>query len=220
MAPLVIGSKQFNSQKDCENYVRNLFSTIGLCSSIKKTTHFDFIHDLVKRHPKYLEKCKNLKDFELVRNKFNKNAFELHLIRDDETVEDISWRICITGKTKTDKQLLFSALRYSIQEQIIEYKNNVIIENCMLCQKVLCNGDIHVDHIIHFEKIANDFLNISLKNRHTPTTFDNSNDNSNRKKFKKEDIQFENDWKIYHKKNSNLRLVCKKCNLTREKWKK
>ena len=155
-------------------------------------------------------------DFKLVANKLNKKAFELNIVKKDGSVEDISWRLCITGKPKTDKHELMSALRYSIEDQIKEYRDSVCIDKCMLCNEYI-NNDINIDHIIHFEKLVNDFhSSIMLK---IPIKFDDANDNSNRRKFKKEDSDYENAWKEYHKNNSKLRVLCQSCNLRREKYK-
>jgi hypothetical protein len=214
---VIIGNKEFRSQKDAEQDIRNIFNNIGICNSIKnETDKFSYIFELVKRHPDFIRKCNNLIDFKLVANKLNKKAFELNIVKKDGSVEDISWRLCITGKPKTDKHELMSALRYSIEDQIKEYRDSVCIDKCMLCNEYI-NNDINIDHIIHFEKLVNDFhSSIMLK---IPIKFDDANDNSNRQKFKKEDSDYENAWKEYHKNNSKLRVLCQSCNLRREKYK-
>lgn len=212
-----IGEHKFTSQKDALQYVRDLLSKIGICQSIKnETKHYSDIYTLVQNHPDFIAKCKNLHDFRIIKNKLNKNALELNIINEDGSIEDISWHSCVTGKPKTYKQELLSALRYSIDYQIKNYKDNVLFYKCMLCDKE-CSKDFHIDHIIHFDKLVKDFhksINIV-----PPNEFDNADDNTNRRKIKSIDRAYKKMWQEYHLQNAILRVTCKTCNLKRPKYK-
>ena len=55
-----------------------------------------------------------------------------------------------------------------------------------------------------------------LKNRKDiPNLFDDGE--YNQAIFKKDDENFENEWKEYHKHHATLRFLCKKCNNSRNK---
>lgn len=210
-----IGNNTFKTQQIAKNYVRNLLNDIGVCKSIKNTLYYDEIYELVKRHPNFESKCKDIKDFEVIRNNLNKKGLAINIIKNDGSKEDISWTTCVTGKPKTDKSELLSAFRYSIDYQIQNYRNNIEIDKCMICDNNCKKIENHVDHIIPFNELVKDFQkNINKKN---PTEFDNSDDNTNRRKFKLEDNEYELEWQKYHSQNAKLRITCKKCNLTRPK---
>lgn len=216
--PYKIGNNIFNTQKDALQHVRELITNIGICDSVKDTLYFTNIQELVKNHPDYLSKCKNLKDFRIIKNKLNSNSLELNIINIDDSIEDISWRMCVTGKPKTFKQELLSALRYSIDYQIKHFRNSNDLHKCMLCEQMIEDNGLHIDHIIHFDKLVKQFLtNTSMT---TPCDFDNAEDYSNRRKFKTVDKDYELAWQKYHLENAELRVCCKNCNLKREKCKR
>jgi len=211
--------KEFNTQKEAEQYVRDLImNKIGLCSSVKSTNIqlFNELLEIVKYHPSSDNKLKNMNDFKIIKNKLNNKAYELNIINLDGSILDISWKLCVTSKHKTPKQELSSALRYSIEEQIHDYKNKVNIDKCVSCN-TFTNGKPHIDHVIYFEKLVNDFNTINILP--IPSIFDEASDNSNRRAFTKNDIKYETAWKKFHKENAILQVLCKDCNLRREKYK-
>ena len=75
--PVDIGTNKYRTKKEAEENIRSLFNKIGVCDSIRKrTNHYSYIIDLVKRHPDYDTKCSDITDFKLIPNKLNKNALE------------------------------------------------------------------------------------------------------------------------------------------------
>lgn len=209
----MFGERMFATQKEAEEYVRALIQKIGLRSSVKTYNEdlFCSLLDVLHRHPDSENKLDDMVDISIVRNKLNRNAYEIHIIKTD-SVEDISWRQCISGKGKSCYK---SALRYSIEDQIQLFKKTNNIDKCTLCGKST-NRKPHVDHIIHFEKLIQDFN--STNGMAIPTQFNESNDGTNRKNFTPEDELYANAWKEYHKNNAQLRILCSKCNLTREHY--
>lgn len=215
-----IGNNTFKTKDDAENYVRDLIISIGMCDSVKSLSLeiFNELLDILQCHPNK-DKVADIIDIRIIKNKLNSKAFEINILKSDNMYEDISWRICVSGLHKTHKQELLSALRYSIDEQIYHYKQSVSIDTCTLCSE-LCNvnGGTHVDHVVHFEKLINDFHTIC--NIRVPITFDNATDGSNRRRFKDEDYEYATEWQKYHKNNAILRILCSECNLKREKYSK
>jgi hypothetical protein len=213
----IIGDKSFKTKTDAENYVRELIKTIGVCNSVITSPElFNELMAIVNNHPNK-NKIKNIIDFRIINNKLNKNALELNIIKEDGTIEDISWKSCISGKHKTHKQQLQDAYRYSVDEQIYNYKQSVPLDYCSLCcNECIMFGGVQIDHVIHFEKLYRDFQN--QINIEPPVDFDEASDGSNRRMFKKCDSDYEIAWQEYHKKNGVLRVLCRDCNLKREKY--
>ncbi len=206
-----IGNKYFKTKKSLEEYVRNSILTIGICPSLK-TNHieeYNFFIELFRRHPNYPNKIYNMVDISIVPNKINSKYFELNIVKGDGSLEDISWRNCISEK---ERNKFKCALRVSIEEQIKTFKYSHAHE-CAIC-KTKEADEYHVDHENYFEEILYGFLQIE---KDIPTIFQNTNDN--RKMFRSEDKEFEDKWKTFHKDKACLRILCRSCNLTRAKWK-
>ena len=101
-------------------------------------------------------------------------------------------------------------MRTSIFPQIIEYKDmhpNLI---CEICKN---DNNIEIDHKEpQFIDLFSSFIN---EQKYKPTVF--TSDKYHRKIFTEKDKDFNEKWIKYHKENSLLRPLCKKCNSSREK---
>ena len=191
-------------------YFRKMINDLGLCNSLKHSFNdaYEELMKLFENHSEYPEKVDNVVDISIVHNKLNKNYFELQLIKNDGTTDDISYIKCIQKPSKDSN--LKSAMRYAIVDQILEFKNNC---NELICE--ICQSDyiIQIDHIILFKQLYNDFL--KQNTLRIPTTFDNTYYHS--AKFKDVDKEFETSWSKYHKEHAILRCLCNKCNQSRNK---
>ncbi len=139
-----------------------------------------------------------MKDLKIIQDTLNKKALKIIIINNDNSEIDISLKTTISGKHKSTKFELYSALRTSIESQILHYKNNNIhiYKICKSCE------NLHIDHKNYFEKIADDFLN-EIKTHNIdkiPNNFGEINDNTHRRCFLIDDILFENKWKRIIKK--------------------
>ena len=56
---------------------------------------FNDFMELFKNHPEYETKLKNVVDLCIIHNKKNKKYFEINLIKQDGSLEDISYLRCI-----------------------------------------------------------------------------------------------------------------------------
>jgi len=193
------------------DYFRCKINDIGLCCSVKNE-HNNFYNELMeifKLHPNYPETFLNVVDVAIAYNKINpKKCYELQLIKSNKTSEAISYRKCFV-KTPTDNSLKM-AMRYSIKDQILDYKDSCDELICAICGS---EDYIQIDHVILFKTLYNDFLKQNTLT--IPTSFDYTYFNS--AKFKNDDVEFKNSWDEYHKKHAILRCLCNKCNLTRSK---
>jgi hypothetical protein len=192
-------------KKECQKIINNL----PLNENIKEKypDEYLFFQNLFKNHPDYPYKFENMKDIQVVLNKQYYNK-ELQIIKFNNIIDTVSYNKCITGKKDNEKLLLNQSLRYSIYEQIKEFKENNDISKCIFCES---SNNIEIDHINTFASLVKSFLNETKYE--IPKIFERTNGNSY--KFMKNDILFQKEWELYHKKNAKLRPLCKQCNLKR-----
>jgi 5-methylcytosine-specific restriction endonuclease McrA len=215
MMPIIIGDQTFKTQKQLKEYIQSIFKELDLTESIKDKNikYFEFLKLLCERHPQKDEKLKNFKDFKINRDSLNKKAFSLFIINNDNTETIISWIVCISGKDINPLTLFSSCLRNEIFYQINDFKETVDLSICTLCTKL--TTEIHIDHIIHFSKLVDDFISINkikIPNNYLKPL------NSFILKFNSEDQWIGDLFKEYHLNNASLRVLCAKCNLTRTKY--
>jgi hypothetical protein len=206
----------YNSKTKFGEYCKDLiYNRIGECDSVKDKSEdlFNEVLILLKRHPRYEEKIKNMKDIKFIQNMRNRKALECRIIYSDNTDKDISWTYARDSRLPSQEEYLTKALRSSVMFQIMNFKKN----NDPVCTKCNSVEDLHCDHIIHFEKLTHDFLKIY--NDKIPSEFAQLNDGSNFTCFLYSDYDFEDKWKEYHYENAKLRILCQNCNLTRAKSK-
>jgi hypothetical protein len=110
------------------------------------------------------------------------------------------------------------ALRPVISPQIQIYREHkdTNVSLCSICNIDLTDNNFHIDHVIHFSKLVDDFTklyNIIIPTEYIkkPITFE--------RLFIVDDKWIGNMFYKYHLTNAVLRVVCIKCNLTREKYK-
>ena len=190
-------------------YFKNILNK-GLTNSLKteRINDYNDLIELIKLHPEYSEKSKNMIDICIKNNKLNPKYYEFNIIKDNGLYEDISYRECIHNNRQKKDSKIKEAMRTAIVPQILDYRyNNIMICNfCNSCQ------DIHIDHIILFKDLYNEFIN---NENNIPDTFDTNN--YNQYCFTENDKDFKNRWYNFHKNKALLRPLCKICNLKRHK---
>jgi len=214
-----IGEVPYKSQIECERDVRKKLKNAGVTLSVKDKSHdlFIFLHNLCKRHPYQEKKLQNMVDFSIRNDALNRDAFAIDIINNNETTTEISWRICVSGKNHKPEKLYYMALRDSISHQIETYRIRADKTHCSMCNDCLIGKIHHIDHENHFAQIVDEFnklYNITIPTEYNkkPITFIRT-------------FLFEDQWigeKFYnfHLERAKLRIVCKNCNLTRNKYRK
>ena len=200
-----------NTKKEVEDKIRIIVKTKN---PINKT-NTDFLIKVLTHHHKFLQKCGvGIKYLEIRTNSsWNGPSQGIWIIRNDNTEEDISWVTALKPDGKpTIKEEVSDSARYEISSQIHEFHDNGNCSRCELCENIMIryNG-LHVDHIKPFEELFKNFLqfkNITYSDIQTE-------DLGVESQFKDRIIAEE--WFNFHKTNSTLRLVHKKCNLQRKK---
>lgn len=217
---ITVGDLTFPSQKKLHTYVKEWFSKVGWCNSVKQISKelYEFLVLLVKRYP---EPVYSYIDFSIQPNHMNRCAYELQIVKSNGDTFPISWVKCISSRPDSPKSLLRSAMRQCISSQITAYRSSIkSLDNnqiekeymCTICNKPSCH--IHIDHVIHFEKIVQDFLEQWKGNIPSSFSFEQ---NTNRTMFKVIDQSFSTAFSEYHFNKAILRITCASCNLTREK---
>lgn len=216
---IIFLEKTYKTQGEFEAFVKNIiYNEIGICNDIKNTypCHYNTLIEILKRHPDFISKTQNMCNIKIVRDTLNSNAFKIIIINTDNSEIDISWKCAITGKSKGNKHELMSAMRSSIDEQILYFRKHHE-EKCVSCSNT---DKLHVDHITHFDEIALNFITIMESNNiNIPNIFGDTDDDTHRRRFLEIDNEFKDKWINYHYNNATLRILCQTCNLTRTKTK-
>lgn len=213
---IIFNGNLFKSKKSFREYITKIIKDIGECDDIKNYNrkYYDILLELLKRHPHYDSKSKDMINLKLIPNVWNNKSLELRIVKEDGTDIDISWsKACIDGKSNTSETNLKKAMRSSIDNQIHDFKERYNDNICQICKKE--TKQVHVDHIIFFDTLVVEFINHKKMNK--PTEFGDKEDGTNRPCFLNSDIGFESEWLEYHYRNAKLRILCKDCNLRRPK---
>ena len=147
--------RSFKFLKDFELYVKDLiYNKIGLCHSVRQTDYFNDLHELLLRHPMADEKLEGMTDLCIEKNSYGQ-GYAVYILGLGFK-RDISWRVCIRGVNKSYSQNLRNAMRYSIEDQIKEFRKNSNGE-CALCRY---NRTLEVDNVIKLKHLVSQFLKL------------------------------------------------------------
>lgn len=208
-----LGNKNFKTKKETTIYIQQLVARNHFKNIKYNDDDFYVLNDLIKLHPKYKEKIGDgIEHFHI-----KKHPKYIHYCiwikqKNKEELVSFSWNECLKKNKTTPIQDFKKALRITIEPQIINFKNSIEDKKCELCSS---KENIHVDHIIHFEKLIEDFLKINREN--IPILF--YKNKLLDLEFKEEDLIIKNNWYNFHLENATLRLLCQTCNLSRPKYK-
>jgi 5-methylcytosine-specific restriction endonuclease McrA len=99
-------------------------------------------------------------------------------------------------------------MRDEINYQIQNFKQEAIYK-CCICKTFDKTVEYHADHIIPFSKIKDDFLN----ENELPIPVKFKDGINGTKLFIYDDYEFKNNWTKYHLHNTQLQILCQRCNL-------
>lgn len=218
--PVTFLNKEYKTQKEFEKYVKKIiYNDIGICNDVKNTYQdkYYLLLKILERHPNFNSKTENMCNIKIVCDTLNKKALKILILKNDGTNIDISWRCAITGKPKSKKFELMSAMRSSIYSQIYKFRIEHNNDCCELCGNTT---QLDVDHDdtknSAFDELVFNFLK---KNNdiEIPDKFEEVNDNTHRRKFLEKNNVFKDKWIEYHNKHASLRMLCHTCNISRPK---
>jgi 5-methylcytosine-specific restriction endonuclease McrA len=211
-----IGDLVFKTKKEAETHTRKYIKALAngrsCCEFEEGTGAFASFKDLLKNHSDYKEKkgC-GIQQFIIKKNKQNKNSYHMTLKRKDNTEVSFSWLHCckfLEEDLNKDNYNLSQAFRNAIYYQICNFRKSATKE-CVFCGVDDEDTIYHVDHIIPFSKIKDDFLDEYVKP--IPNTFDKDLDGI--VTFTDDDYEFNKIWTKYHLENAELQILCQTCNL-------
>ena len=196
----------YKTQKDFKAYARNLiYKDIGICENVLSHNKYADLLGILKRHPDFEVKMKNMKLIKIQQEPFQKGN-QIVIINDDNSETFISFITAISGKPMSHHAMLRDALRNSIDDQIKAFRST---KN--FCETCKITKHLEVDHIIRFEYLVRNFL--STQNEWLiPKTFGKMDDMMHRNCFLKEDCVFNKAWVEYHRENATLQILCRSCN--------
>ena len=198
------GDKVFGNKTQAKKYFGDYIRTHD---KILDENYPEFV-DLVSNHPRGLNENEQI--IIGINKRYGTARNSLYKVMDNKIVDNISYQKCIDGYN--NKSRVLSCLRSSITDQINKFKRETEKpELCPICNKIL-DENFHIDHIIYFEEIVNNFLkenNIEYNDIEIVA--------QGTEKFIK-DQNLVNRFKEYHEQHAQLRYVCAHCNLSREKY--
>jgi hypothetical protein len=172
-----------------------------------KGKDLEFILELLKYHPEYKEKTKfGVKGIVVRTYPLKKDTKQFRIITDDGREIEFSYLKCIYPKTH--KQKVMRAFREAIADQIIEFKKKYFKKNkpakCQVSRKPITWYNCHVDHVIPFKVLVEQFL------KEHNLTFDDIEIEDSPIENRPPRIKDENlrhAWQEFHKKHAILRVV-------------
>ena len=216
---IIVGAFRFKTQKELKNHLDALLNVCGNVTSLKRfnNQYFQFLVELCRRHPDRTKKnLVDIVDFRIASNVLNRKGKTVTVVKKDLSECTVSLNTCVTGNRASVESLFKKSLRYSICNQIIIFKQNAKTDKCDMCNVELNATDVHVDHVVHFEKIVSDFLVLHPEIQ-MPRIYANDI-RTVHEQFHPVDAWIGVLFEAYHLQNAVLRVVCVNCNLTRPKW--
>lgn len=201
-----LGNKTFETKKEIHSYMSNIMK---VCQCISRGgLNFAFISDLIKYHPEYLKKVgAGVKYFQIKPNVVKYNELIIHTT--DNKENRISWNVCCKlSPTKKVPPLeeLTDAMRESIHNDCLKFKNTTTQQKCQNCQTTT---DLQVDHKdTPFCQIRNAYL--EQNELDVPTKFEKCDYGGNC--FLEKDKLFEKKWIEFHRTYATYQLLCGNCN--------
>ena len=212
-----IGGMEFQSKKDAHKFISAWLHSATPVEVIDNGKKFSFLSDLIFRHPDAMQKtgC-GIQRFEIRNNPVFKHQKTFYLIRLDGTETDFSFRLCLSGRSKSEWSDFCQAARNAISGQIITYKTSrfISIEKpvCEITGEEIEFNSCHVDHVIPFEKLIRQF--VAERGIDVSKCVAASVDGQIVPRFASDSVQ--SDWADFHQQNAVLRLTTPKANMSRK----
>lgn len=180
-----INGETFN-KKQLVSYVRNSLKTLGMLDGMK----YEVAWYLLQRRGKICTDRPSMKVDTLLHQYGKDNCY---FYDDDGKWEWFSYIKAIATPPQVLKHNIFSALRYSVQSDSLCFRT----KNQQFSNQ-------HVDHIIPFNQILDDFLKIENLYLFDISVIENKNEKIG---YKLKDEQLDQRWKTYHNKVAIFQLL-------------
>lgn len=215
----IINNKTFNQKTDIKKYFKEIKDKypVNTCLKEENEEEYNDVIEFFKNHHEYEEKTKDMKDIIIKFNAYYDKAY--YILKNDNTTLDISYLHAYNCIGKTLEQILRMvskkdlnlAFRYCVKQQSLDFRKTT---NQICCQFCGSKNQLEVDHELEFKNIVKMFL--KQNKTIVPVSFDDD-EITHQPKFKQEDKNFNDDFFKFHLEHFAPRLLCKKCNLSRNK---
>ena len=173
----------FRTKQDCLRFTKNLIYSLDCCYIHQSHESFNYFKFLISRNEIVVE---NIDYFSIVPNKIKHGSLETQIHYSSGQIERFSWNKCALIKKNSSHYLERHTMRKYIINDIIKFKNKMILNGTLKCVLCLSIEEPHVDHKKPFRELAEEYLSF------------NSNLDG---------------WVKYHNDESVLQILCKTCNL-------
>lgn len=211
-----IGDKEFKYKKDALFFYKTILNSYKFGDTL---TNFDF--ELVSNLLKYSKRNREqshlgIKQIKIGKVQYNTKCFEI--LFDDDSKHMFSYKLAISGK-RTPLAKFTVACRNTIQEDLHTVKQNFFQlhskKGKVKCQETGIESswiELNVDHRQPntLSIIIDRFIEL---NKIDVNKVKYNKDNNNLILFSDKDL--ENNFRVYHKRKANLRIVRKEKNLSR-----
>ena len=215
----------FKTKAEFKKFVKTILNKYDI-DGVIDDTDFQYISELLKRHPEYEKKIGSGIKHIVIRTdgKWGKTRC-FHILRTDGSQTDFSYINCIDNDISREPMKMYKAsARSAVKKQISSFLSNYITQTKDYADNVISQKsntkintkDATVDHIppMTFDKIANDFLQIKQLDP-SQIEYMGFGDNQYHKEFREEAIKVE--FEEYHRKVAKLRVISRHENLTQKK---
>tara|TARA_R110000822_G_scaffold101763_5_gene228088 strand:- start:603 stop:1259 length:657 start_codon:yes stop_codon:yes gene_type:complete len=174
------------------------------------------LHGLIENHPDSVGKigC-GVDHFEIRSNPVFSNQNTFYLVRNDGSETDFSFRICISGKSKTKWADFCAAARGAISSQILIYKASRFFEvdqpKCWITGVPLLPESCHVDHVVTFDELLRTFISTYAVD--VDSAVSESEDGNIVPVFSSKELR--ESWIDFHRRNAVLDLATAEANMSR-----
>lgn len=196
---ITIADKTFSSKKQLTEYVRDILRHYS-------TEHDPFLFELIRYHPKYLEKTQlHVVGFQVF---FNNKSNGLNLVHEDGSRTNLSWLNCIRNYPKYNYTRLQEAAFRTLEPIYVSVMQQQLSESdrCHACQTVLEQDTICID----YQSDPFPVIDLFFKDRKIEYIEKNQ-------QYYFEDEELQEEWRQYALEHLMIHISCKECRSDKSK---
>lgn len=175
-----VNGHKFDTKMALKEYVQDILNSYPHRKPLSKE-HFDFMLEILDRHPNSLEKVGlGVKFMDIRENGYGKNSRGFWIVRNDDTETDFSYLKCLNPPT--GHNIFSSACRKIVRPEIDRFRDRFFEQartpTCPITGKNVSPKSCHVDHAppLTFARIVSGFISLYNVNVDDPSIFNPSED--------------------------------------------
>jgi hypothetical protein len=205
-----IGAREYPTKTAAQEAIQEVLYRYQPGETVERPEDQEFLADLVQNHPDPASKIGvGIARFEVRRNLKTPGFW---IVRTDGSETDFSFVKCL--RPPTLEQLVRTALRRSVDEQIWQFRDQALGGGLVVCSVSGDPIDRATCHVDHFDPTFSDLVDAYVAAHGGYEAFQIAETADGAFGRRLSDPQVEADWRAYHKANANLRLVSIRANLS------